>query len=375
LFQFFICCYIYVVSVNERFLSEIYFACATGFIIALSLYIYIGDTSLIAPEISEDFSLNFIFQKIRSSGRFFWVSYYGFILIAIYFFSKHLNIKIGSALLIIAAVIQSYDLSKIKVDFNSDTKRPYTSDSVIERYLNNKKNIQFIYCFDMHLAKEALLDNKKVNNFYMAHNLGRESAKRFHSQSVSFKKNKWDANSLYVLEDFNFLPDNKLIKAEIYNKSFLIINQNHLSNNYLQIKFDTSSLKSFYENIDKYSTIALAVRDEASNKMPKWYKDSMYLKFGSKISELKFRGSYTALIDNNKLLNEQIKNDTIASINYNSGGLKIELVSAGLNTGDYTKIKFNKFNFSLNKRGINAVAIDKNGVYHLFHWDTYENNY
>ncbi|MCU0432403.1 MAG: hypothetical protein MUC87_02985 [Bacteroidia bacterium] len=118
-------------------------------------------------------------------------------------------------------------------------------------------------------------------------------------------------------------------------------------------------------------TVLLSVCDEASSSLSP--ESKTYLKsMGANPDSLKFRQGYTLHIQRGKLIAEKFENNDSAAYNYQQGTLQIALRSCGNQSGNFSSIKINGKENSLNFRGFNAVAIDANGkIISATRFDTY----
>jgi len=142
--------------------------------------------------------------------------------------------------------------------------------------------------------------------------------------------------------------------------------------------FDFVTLEQFMmSNEDK--TLILSVRDEATSNLPKSFVEKMQAK-GSKIDELKYRGSYVAVISKGQLIEEFIRNDGEITLTPNTSPIVSEvlknksftIISAGLLYGDKSSIVVDGQEVSRNERGINIAVFNDNGDYmYTFSFDTH----
>lgn len=117
------------------------------------------------------------------------------------------------------------------------------------------------------------------------------------------------------------------------------------------------------QSVDKF--MILSVRDEATSGLPQAVKEKMS-NMGSKISDLKYRGSYVALIKNGKIVSEVINNEGDALLSHDDIPESVKLpenrsftvYSAGLHYGNNSSILVDGVEYSLNMRGINIAVFD-----------------
>lgn len=105
--------------------------------------------------------------------------------------------------------------------------------------------------------------------------------------------------------------------------------------------------------------VIFAVKDEASHAITEEIEAAMKQLGLRKNLEGKFRYSYIALIDEKEVLMERLSPEALI---YDEiiDNLTIHVESAGGDAGDYSSIKINDEEYSVNNRGLNIVVYDKN---------------
>ena len=117
--------------------------------------------------------------------------------------------------------------------------------------------------------------------------------------------------------------------------------------------------------ISENTTVMIMVKASAEEKLTEKQRDD-FAKFGlEKLSNLRFRDSYLAVIENGKVTYEELKaNKTAESktpLVYGGmlpGGIKYEIKSGGTDHGNVASCKINGKEVCFNKRGINFVVYD-----------------
>ena len=124
---------------------------------------------------------------------------------------------------------------------------------------------------------------------------------------------------------------------------------------------------AFIDFIDKYRTdiIIISVKDDATKRLSFNCKKYFVIR-GSRINNLKKRGSYIAIIHNNRIVFEEISNSSAIRIDNSASeqirplfsGSSLEVSSAGYSHGNHSSIKINEKEYSQNQRGFNVVVLD-----------------
>jgi len=148
-----------------------------------------------------------------------------------------------------------------------------------------------------------------------------------------------------------------ILIAGLFFKVVTIYNQS-------QGLLDINQVLDTYNN----STLYLSIKDDASVNMPKTLKDRL-IKMGSeKIKELRYRGSYVAVIHENRMIKEKLSNQGAASLEYGN----VSLTSSGFKYGSQSEILIDSIDYSPNKRGLNIVVQEKNQLIHSFCFDFWQ---
>ncbi len=133
---------------------------------------------------------------------------------------------------------------------------------------------------------------------------------------------------------------------------------------------------SLDELLEAFSTpgyaIFMAVKDEASRKMPRDFMESMTA-MGSNIAELGFRDAYAAVIVDGDLKVEQVDTDGLVRILYRElGNYAPELVSSSIGHGNSATIRIAGEQVALDRRGLNIIVLNiEEGLLRRYHYDTY----
>lgn len=121
----------------------------------------------------------------------------------------------------------------------------------------------------------------------------------------------------------------------------------------------TESLGQFLEK-HKQHRVCLAVKDEGSTQLSEESRNWLRSR-GSRIDSLKFRDSYLAVIENGKLIAEEMKQGEEVYFERWEPAPSIQIRSAGNPAGDAASIKIGGREYSLNSRGFNAVVTEETG--------------
>ena len=146
----------------------------------------------------------------------------------------------------------------------------------------------------------------------------------------------------------------KLSQIHILDQDY--IEKINKENNFNQHNFDDFLTNLIYQKKDKI--IFISIKDEGTAGLSQ-QSVNLLTKLGIKTDfKNKFRYSYAAIIDN-KNIEEKISKSKVG-FKKTFKDTTFNIQSAGLYSGNYSKIFVNSKNFSLQKRGMNFVVFDKN---------------
>ena len=121
--------------------------------------------------------------------------------------------------------------------------------------------------------------------------------------------------------------------------------------------------------------ILISVRDDAAKNLPGGLKEFIKNKGGS-VENLKYGGSYIAVINNGALVNELLSNHNKVVLTTSVGGYRINIASAGIYHGNISIIEINGMSLSPNKGGFNIVIINpETGKTLVYNYDTFRKNW
>ncbi|MDM1298755.1 DUF2723 domain-containing protein [Empedobacter falsenii] len=182
------------------------------------------------------------------------------------------------------------------------------------------------------------------------------------AMAVNYMKFVDNPKSLNILQalDSNQLPKEFYIPVKYAQE----IPQDLYQLNYVDLQKEENIVD--FINSNKSKTIIISVKDEAVNGLND--NDKLGLKkIGlNKIEKLQIRGSYLAVISNNKVIAEEYDNfDVVKIIDIDLPYDKHlnKLTSAGYSSGNYSNIIIDNKDYSMNQKGLNIVVIDEKGIY------------
>jgi Family of unknown function (DUF6311) len=355
----------------------------------------------------------FLTEAFRSSGRFIWVAHYTLMAVSIVGFLK---LKINKTLLISAlsllTLLQVVD-TKLMVtrehkyyDFDgyepsimtSKTWQQITSEAqrvvMLPLYTWHYKT----YNDYIHFARVAALNHQSITTGYLAR--PDWDAHEVYEKKLFGALEKGalgdETNSIFIATKHSAQKIKKLvesgqIKAFTY-QDYIVGVPVHFEKtlkflsqlpNCTTATLDTEGLAEFIEH-HKKETILAVVKDDGAWKLCEDAKEQ-FRKMGSGISKFALRSGLAIVINDGKIVYEQITPETEAIIQKfkKDDNLKdfmfkndIELHSAGGKAGNFGKIIIGGKDYSLDQRGFNLVVLDKDfKVVKTAFFDTFDDCY
>ncbi|MBL4592416.1 MAG: hypothetical protein JKX68_01205 [Flavobacteriales bacterium] len=352
-------------------------------VLALSHNVYLGSTRILRYSIFEE-GLGFsLFQTIRASGRLFWVASLIFLVLGMYYLFIFFKSKSNALfILILCVIIQSYDVINLRGYIKNMNSNVHASKQEIipERIRNmvlNSKKVDFLNTGDYQISFLAVKNKIPVNSFFMAHGSGILTKQKLARKKEGFEKGTTLLNdsTIYFVKvenDWNFPLQQDLRYYKCTKKLMAITTPDFIGidNNGPIITKIKSSLNDVLKAVDENKLVIIAVKDEASTKLPAFFSNKLDLYYGSHLSALQFRESYIAVFSHGKLIHELFDMKKAIHFNTRLNGNEIEIIS-GSREENIASIKINGIEYSQNKRGLNIVTLDSLDRHNTLYFDTY----
>ena len=121
--------------------------------------------------------------------------------------------------------------------------------------------------------------------------------------------------------------------------------------------------------------VLMSVKDTAAKNLPAGLREFIKDKGGS-LANLKYGGSYIAVINDGVLKNELLDNNNLVKLTTSIGNYRIKIASAGIKSGNLSFIEINGRSLSPNREGFNLVIVNPaNGKTLIYHYDTFRKNW
>lgn len=269
-------------------------------------------------------------------------------------------------------IIQLVDFQKVDMSLGANKKHDVSSPSSLFKRIDK---LSFINSFDISLAKEALLNHKKINDFYMAHDRGILTKKRYKDEINNFNNGIYENNTLYLLKDFGQLAKHKKHILNPINDSVFAINTKKQSSNNIVFFHDSISFEVLNIKIktNEIVIIAASIQSQEVTHLPKHFISAFDNEFSCHLHELSKNKGYLAIFHNGLLITEKIGFSDNIKYNNVLASYKIEVQPCKKKKENSIKILLNGVNYSLQKNGINGIFIEnKNTPIHAFSFDTFE---
>lgn len=341
---------------------------------------------------------NFILEILsifRATGRFMWIVCYIVDILVIGNLVINNSKKVTIPILIICSIIQFADISEIlilknkrfntMVEYNSNLKADiwqeisnkgyehivFMDDTILYDYEQPKSNLWA-------LSKYAVDNNMSISNCFLA----RKDIEAIDNTKFSYiedlEKGIVKDKTIYISYNINSILKKEYPLNYYYINNFVIGLKDKIDNEkyYYTSQIPTNKI-NIYEYLEKllnpnYITIVSA-KDEFSYKLnDKILEQLRGLGFKCDLKD-KYRWSYIGVINSNKVEFEEVK-DAKLSFSKQIDNLEVNVISAGMTSGNISSIKLNGKEYSLNLRGLNIVVYDKRigKVVDIVSFDTHE---
>jgi hypothetical protein len=383
-------------------------ACFLLFLYALSQKITFFDT--VAIEFKDNYFIKNYLSIFRSSGRFVWVIGYSASIFALYCIHKtfHSNTKKIVAFSVVL-FLQSIDmhsplLANYKVQDHQNKHVSSLKNEVWDYVYQNCKNIitypthqrrthndedyiEFLY--------KALPLRNNVSTGYLAR-FDNKLIKSFNEEVYEkIKTGTIDSNEAIVTSESNILLIDEALQKSLNTIAFkldgyvVLINSKNKLANYLNLKSESFKKKAVFKHIsEKYydNIILISGKDECTASLAKEDKEFMK-QIGGNLEKIAYRGSYCAVLYHGKIVQENLSDLNQARILLTPEtifedfklGKYIDLISEGKIVkaeGEISAINVDGKDFSLNRRGMNIVILDKSlNVVNISNYDTHMMGY
>ncbi|MFN8414689.1 MAG: hypothetical protein U0U66_00005, partial [Cytophagaceae bacterium] len=326
------------------------------FVYAWSNKVYLGNTLIFEYDISPNSLWSNVCQKLRCSGRFYWISAYFFLTYILYYLYHTIySKKILIAGILILCAFQWVDLHEHKINMIRNNAKTFRISPSVSEVMKGVNQIHFCDTFNMNLAKEGVLLDKKLNNFYMAHDLGAISKVRYQLQTEDFNAGRYKDSVLYVVKGIEAFPLHQEIIAWNYHREALLWNNKIKFQGLplLTFKKDSCSIEKCLDSILSFSQIII-------------YKNGVTTANQKSIdnvlkTSLDTDSIYFALVEKQQLILEH--NELPRGQNYRNklGRSMVTLSREGI-------LQIDGIEFVSKSQGLHLLTIDKRGLIRVYHW-------
>ena len=365
-------------------------------LMAVSNKVELADSVLLTFNLPEIFLK--LFNSIRASGRMIWPVMYLIILSSTLVIHRKFGPRKTALVILATLALQAIDfypwynrVSETRIDdrlvrSNKWEKILPLKSASWNKILKKTKQVVFIPPDDYinEYIPFALLaaNHKQSINVGPTARTDREHRNIYRQElAKKFISGNLNDEALYVVMDSslaqNSYPNHKIGVLDGY----LIIAPN------IPISDLTPWPKEFREGekntisqvVEHYSKanhiILISVRDDAAKNLPANFRQFLKTKGGS-LENLKYGGSYIAVINNGRLENELLDNHKFLNLTTGIGNYRINMASAGIYTGNISIIEVNGLSLSPNKGGFNIVIVNpENGKTIIYNYDTFRKNW
>jgi hypothetical protein len=346
-------------------------------------------------------------ETFRATGRYVWALYYLIMLAAIvYVYRLKVNTRYKSAAILICLAFQAYDISPL-FDRQYITHKEYQAPLSKTNWDYLIQNVDKIIMYPpyernydhhgdfMYFAHEAFLNKKAITAGHLARfdEQVRKDYDAYLNQLIDNDELEKEGKFFIVttreyMAKFDALVEKGSVKI-LNMDNYIVLIPKHMTALQAYVQENQSdqafqkpveeSLESFFIR-HQYHTVIMVAKDEASRHLCEQAK-SLLREAGSKIDDLKYRGSYVGILHKRKMAYENIGNEKFIGRLFNQGHWEKHFIfkkemyieSSGIENGNTAKIHIEGRDYSLRERGLNIIVVnDEFEVLETTVFDTFE---
>lgn len=357
---------------NWRRLLPLFAGALVAFLFALSPIVTSLGQPVFALELADDSIVREVFSKLRSSGRFVWITIYVMVLTGILCLPRDRAWRVrGLAGLVLC--LQFWDLAPL-----SERSRADTAYREVEAHILDKAEWQeriaradYIYLsrdlgleFSLDAGAAAFPLNTPLTWFYTAQGLGMPRQLAAEEQlRLRVLNGGHDPLGLYLLDSEAELPlvhrNAKSVLTTHAFEDFHAIETQAFSPE-PELQSATHGLTETLQWCETDCTALIVAKEDASAFLSAQAKVYLGAR-GSRIGNLGLNDGYAVILRDGKIVEEQLGVGEDVTINASVGTRSISLLSSVADRGVASAISLDGVDYSRNSRGLNLLLVKDDG--------------
>lgn len=357
---------------NWQRLLPLFAGALVAFLFALSPIVTTLGQPVFTLELGDDSIVREVFSKLRSSGRFVWITIYVMVLTGILCLPRDRAWRMrGLAGLVIA--LQFWDLAPLAERSRADTAYREVEAHILDStewqeriaradYIYLSRNLGLEFSLDAGAAAFPL--NTPLTWFYTAQGLGMPRQIAAEEQlRLRVLNGGHDPLGLYLLDSEVELPlVHRNAKSVLTTRAFegfhVMETQAFVPD--VELQSATHGLTEMLQWCETDCTALIVAKEDASAFLSAQAKVHMAAR-GSRIGNLGINDSYAVILRDGKIVEEQMAAGEDVSINATVGTRSISLLSSVEDVNVASAVSLDGVDYSRNSRGLNLLLVKDDG--------------
>lgn len=366
-----------------KFLLPLAGAAVVAWAFAISPVVTILGNEVFNANLAADSPIRPVFSKLRSSGRFVWITTYVLLFAAILCLPRGNTRKLrGFAVAVFA--LQMWDLEPLQRKSLEATAWREAPVSVFDEpeWQERIARADFIYMsrdlgldFSLDVGAAAFPLNTPLSWFYTAQGLGLPQQIAAEEQlRIATVNGTHEDLGLYILDGVNEMPTahrraTEFVTTHPVEEFHVLATQAYTDDTIL--KRDTHGLTELLQWYETDCTAFVTAHMNAAPKLSAQFKNYLAGKGGT-IADLEPKGSYALVLRNGEIVEEAMDPDTDSTVNVMIGETPASLLSSVEDAGTSSSITWDGVDYARETRGLSVLLVKDDGRMVTAGFDTAE---
>ena len=362
-------------------LGPLYVAAAFAFVFALGPTVTLLGDPIWSLNLGDDHPVRTIFEKLRSSGRFVWLTVYVLVLSMLLCLPRNKPAMVNMIAVAIL-VVQFIDLAPLRDRVHTDTAWREVPTHVLasDDWAARIDDAEYLFLsrqlgleFSLHAGAVAFPRNTPVSWFYTAQGLGLSKQHAAEEQlRMRVLNGGHTPDALYLLDPTFDLPlvhrnNTDILATQSYGEFDVIENETFTT---APILSKTSyGLTELLELCSTDCTAVITAKGPAFAKLSSQAKTYLGAR-GSRIADAVDGDGYVAILRNGALVDERLETATDTTLNATIANRVFSVLSSVEDGGVAASISLDGSDFSRDRAGLNIVLVTDAGRIVSAHFDT-----
>lgn len=364
-----------------RGLLPVQIAALAAFLFALGPTISFLGEPLFSVDLDEGSPIRIVFEKLRSSGRFVWLTVYVLVFSMLLCLPRNKPLLVNSVAVAIL-VLQYLDLAPLRERTHADTawREVPTHELATNEWAKRIDRAEFMYMsrqlgleFSLHAGAVAFPRNTPLSWFYTAQGLGLPKQLAAEEQlTIRVLNGGHQEDAIYLLDPTFDLPlvhrnYNDILATRSHGEFHAVETEAYL--NASPLSKMTHGLTELLESCVTDCTAVVSVKAAGFSELSAQTKAFLGAR-GSRIAAAQNGDGYVAVLRNGSLVEETIKPGADATLNTTINNRVFSALSSVESPSNVAAISVDGADFSRNRSGVNVVMVADDGRIVTANFDT-----